>query len=79
MARSQGSLRSPSGIGYYLGTEYKGLPYSRESVDYWPTKEAAAKALEAGDWLSRRQPGMQSVEFENARESPAQKPQGRGR
>jgi hypothetical protein len=40
--------RAASGI-YYIGTlTPHGEPYSRESIDYWPTRERAKKALETG-------------------------------
>jgi hypothetical protein len=38
-----------SAAGFYLGTlTPEGEPNSRESVQYWPTCEAAEKALKAG-------------------------------
>lgn len=47
-------LDSP--VGFYLGTLEDGLPYSRESVEYWPTREAAQAALDAGIWTQRPAP-----------------------
>lgn len=46
-------LRSTA--GYYLGTLDDG-PVSRESVDYFPTHEAASHALKTGAWTQRSQP-----------------------
>lgn len=47
-----------SAAGYYLGTlsEPDGWPCSRESVEYWPTHNAAAEALETGQWNQRDHP-----------------------
>lgn len=43
-----------SRAGFYLGTRTEeGEPYSRESRQYWPTAEDAAKALETGFWTQR--------------------------
>lgn len=42
--------------GYYIGTEEEGMPYSRESVEYWPTQVDAENALENGDWTQRPNP-----------------------
>jgi hypothetical protein len=39
-----------SKAGFYLGTKEKGEPFSRESVEYWRTREEAGQAL-----LSRRE------------------------
>lgn len=36
--------------GYYIGTFDEDGPCSRESVEYFPTKEAALAALETGKW-----------------------------
>lgn len=43
--------------GFYLGTRDKnGYPNSRESVEYFPTHEAAEAAAESGDWTQRDHP-----------------------
>ena len=46
-------LRSAAGL--YLGT-YDDGPVSRESVEYFPTHEAARHALETGAWTQRQHP-----------------------
>mgnify|MGYP005811454039 CR=1 FL=1 len=62
-------MKAPNGLGYYLGTKYQDpevgapVPYSRESVEYWPTKHAAEKALQAGDWIPRRYLNPPPIEF----------------
>lgn len=56
---SQAGKRLPvqvccSGAGYYVGThDEQGLPFSRESAEYWPTAEAAESALADGTWSQR--------------------------
>lgn len=47
-----------SARGFYLGTCQDEMPYSRESVEYWPTYDAAEAALEAGPdaWTQRDHP-----------------------
>lgn len=46
-----------SRAGYYLGTrDVAGLPFSRESVEYWPTAAAAEAARAAGMWTQRLTP-----------------------
>jgi hypothetical protein len=50
--------RAASGI-YYIGTlTSEGEPYSCESVQYWPTREGAEKALRSGkpSWTQRPAP-----------------------
>ncbi len=43
-----------SAAGFYLGTtSADGLPFSRESVEYWPSDVDAALALENGTWTQR--------------------------
>ena len=43
-----------SGGGFYLGTtSADGFPFTRESVEYWPSKQDAALALESGAWTQR--------------------------
>ena len=44
-----------SAAGYYIGT-YDDGPVSRESVEYFPTDEAARHALETGAWTQRQHP-----------------------
>lgn len=49
----------PSTSGYYLGTADDDGPFSRESVEYWPSEEAAQRALagQAGKaWTQRLAP-----------------------
>lgn len=43
-----------SAAGYYIGTfdDHDG-PCSRESVEYFPSRDAAAKALTTGAWTQR--------------------------
>lgn len=45
-----------SQAGFYLGTCNDQGPYTRESTEYWRTRAAAAKALEAGHWTQRQEP-----------------------
>jgi len=42
--------------GYYIGTLDEGLPCSRESVDYYPTKDDAFKALKEDTWTQKETP-----------------------
>jgi len=42
-----------SAAGHYIGT-FDGGPVTRESVEYFPTDEAARHALETGAWTQRR-------------------------
>lgn len=44
-----------SAAGFYIGTYDEG-PYSRESVEYFPTREDAETALQMGTWTQRRHP-----------------------
>jgi hypothetical protein len=44
-----------SAAGHYIGTFDDG-PVSRESVEYFPTYEAACHALNTGAWTQRQQP-----------------------
>lgn len=44
-----------SAAGHYIGTFDDG-PVSRESVEYFPTDEAARHALEIGAWTQQRHP-----------------------
>ena len=46
-----------SRAGYYIGTcDDEGLPYSRESAEYWQRPDQAQTALEHGRWTQRREP-----------------------
>jgi hypothetical protein len=45
----------PSSAGFYLGTFDEG-PYSRESVEYFPSWDAAEDALKNGTWTQRTEP-----------------------
>lgn len=47
-------LQSPA--GFYIGTSNKGMPFSRESVQYWPSEEAASDALKNGTWTQKLEP-----------------------
>jgi hypothetical protein len=43
-----------SGAGFYLGTWHpQEGPNTRESVEYWPTRELAQGALDSGNWTQR--------------------------
>lgn len=44
-----------SAAGHYIGTAADGIPYSRESVEYFASAELASAALEAGAWTQRQQ------------------------
>lgn len=41
-----------SNAGFYIGTWSDG-PYTRESKNYWNTREQAQYALDTGVWLAR--------------------------
>ena len=46
-----------SAAGYYIGTfDPEDGPISRESAEYWPTKQAAEAALASGNWTQRANP-----------------------
>lgn len=46
-----------SAAGYYIGTQdEQGMPYSRESVEYYPTEEQAGQALSHHTWTQRPNP-----------------------
>jgi len=42
-----------SAAGFYLGTSELGMPFSRESQEYWPSAEAASGALKNGTWTQK--------------------------
>lgn len=45
-----------SGAGHYIGTADETGPVSRESEEYWATREEADAALAAGRWTQRNWP-----------------------
>ncbi len=47
-------LRSQA--GWYIGTRLKGVPYSRESAEYYATGDAAERALNTRGWTQRPAP-----------------------
>ena len=42
-----------SANGFYLGTRDEEGPVTRESVEYFPSRDAAEEALATGDWTQR--------------------------
>jgi len=42
-----------SAAGFYIGTFNEDGPISRESVEYFPTREVAEVALTEGSWTQR--------------------------
>ena len=42
-----------SQAGFYLGTEDRGVPFSRESAEYFVTRNLAEAALESGKFTQR--------------------------
>lgn len=42
-----------SAAGFYLGTSEFGMPFSRESVEYWPSVDDASEALKTGKWTQK--------------------------
>ena len=42
--------------GFYLGTEDRGVPFSRESAEYFVTRNFAEAALESGNFTQRMNP-----------------------
>lgn len=40
-------------LGFYIGTREDGLPFSRESEEYFATREQAQLALATGAWVQR--------------------------
>lgn len=42
-----------SNAGFYLGTSQDGMPFSRESAEYFETQGAADEALATGKWTQR--------------------------
>jgi hypothetical protein len=45
-----------SRAGFYLGTADREGPVTRESVEYFPDREAAERALVKGEWTQRLAP-----------------------
>lgn len=45
-----------SGAGFYIGTLDDEGPVSRESLEYWATREAAQASLASGEWNQRDEP-----------------------
>ncbi|WP_176432233.1 MULTISPECIES: hypothetical protein [unclassified Vibrio] len=45
-----------SAAGYYIGTSEDGMPFSRESVEYFDNQSKAEEALETGNWTQRMTP-----------------------
>ena len=44
-----------SNAGHYIGTSQNGLPYTRESVEYYSAQSDAEDALRDGVWTQRQQ------------------------
>ena len=42
-----------SAEGFYIGTREDSLPFSRESVEYYPSRAAAERALIRRTWTQR--------------------------
>lgn len=40
--------------GFYIGTLQNGMPFSRESIQYWETSELAKQALDSGIWTQKQ-------------------------
>ena len=49
--------------GFYLGTYGEDGPCSRESAEYWPTREKAQAALETGDWTQHDYEGLELLQL----------------
>lgn len=47
--------------GFYIGTREGELPFSRESVESYPSRAAAERALNRGTWTQRRLPAGEGV------------------
>lgn len=59
LARKYGQRERPlevlqSAAGYYLGTQDGGMPFTRESAEYFPTATKAREALTTGTWTQRQ-------------------------
>ena len=62
LALSAGGQKLPlricmSAAGFYIGTltEDEGFPFTRESEEYFRTKEKAQAAMDNGSWTQRAQ------------------------
>lgn len=42
-----------SRAGFYIGTSDDDGPCTRESMEYWPSRDLALAALEAEDWSQK--------------------------
>ena len=40
--------------GFYIGTLNEGMPYTRESQEYWGKEEQATAALQKGAWTQKQ-------------------------
>ncbi len=45
-----------SAAGFYIGTSEQGMPFSRESQEYFPNHGEAVEALATGKWTQRLTP-----------------------
>lgn len=45
-----------SAAGFYIGTADEGGPVSRESAEYFGSRQKASLALEKGTWTQRDEP-----------------------
>jgi len=45
-----------SRAGFYLGTQAKGFPVSRESAEYFADRQSAEDALKSGNFTQRLNP-----------------------
>lgn len=45
-----------SNAGFYIGTSQDGMPFSRESAEYFQNQGAADEALATGKWTQRPNP-----------------------
>ena len=43
-----------SNAGFYIGTMEFGMPFSRESVEYWPSEQDAKDALKNNSWTQKQ-------------------------
>ncbi len=43
-----------SAAGFCLGAAEEGVPFARESNEYWPSEKAAANALKDGTWTQKQ-------------------------
>ncbi len=45
-----------SAAGFYIGTQDRNEPSSRESVEYWSTAQEATNALRSHHWTQKTNP-----------------------